>query len=73
MTKLVIGKDGEKEPEIRFWLEPFGDVIRLMARGDKSQQIIADIRPDGKINAVTICEPQLTEFFGARRPFANLS
>lgn len=72
MTKLVIGKEVEKEPEIHFWLEPFGDVVRIMADAGPCPQILAEIRPDGKINAVTICNPQLIEFFGTSIPFANL-
>ena len=73
MTKLVIGKEVEKEPEIRFWLEPIGDAVRIMADAGERPQILADIRPDGKINAVTICNPQLVKFFGTSIPFANLS
>ena len=73
MTKLVIGKEVEKEPEIRFWLEPIGDAVRIMADAGECPQIIALIFPDGRINAVTICNPELIEFFGAERPFANLS
>ena len=72
MTKLVIGKDDGKEPEIRFWLEPLGDVVSIMADAGECPQILAEISPDGKINAVTICNPQLIEFFGTNRPFANL-
>ena len=72
MTKLVIGKEAEKEPEIRFWLETRSDVVRLMADAGRCPQIIADIRPDGKINAAAIYNQQLTEFFGTNRPFANL-
>ena len=73
MTKLVIGKDAEKEPEIHFWLEPNGDVVSIMADAGECPQILAEISPDGKIRAIRIVNQQLIKFFGTDRPFANLS
>ena len=72
MTKLVIGKEVEKEPEIHFWLEPNGESVHIMADAGDCQQILADIRHDGKINAATIYNRELIKFFGTNRPLANL-
>ena len=74
MAKLIIGKEGKPEKEVRFWLDAAENGgIYLKADAGENEQVLLSIASDGDMTSSLLSCPKLIEFFqGNYRPLSGI-